>query len=213
MKIGQGNRQLVSIMEHKNYVSQVFEMTWNVSQVWNSVLDVFWKRNLLVVSEDRVMFMVTVSLGCRRLAQNLVLVPASMTAGMATMYCLQPQIHTHTYIYIQDIPLIKRNIKKIILYHRQMKWINSAFLTDYSACINGFQTYGSATAWPPNIQLKQTNSTHSHVWTPGRPMTDWQRDELQGHNITVSAARPHPLSLAYMTGFSKNWLLREHRPV
>ena len=44
----------------------------------------------------RVTVMSTVSVDCRRLTQNLVSAPASITAGMVTIYCLQPQKHTHT---------------------------------------------------------------------------------------------------------------------
>lgn len=169
-------------MEHKNYVSQVFEMTWNVSQVWNSVLDVFWKRSLLVISEIRVMFMVRVSLGCRRLAQNLVLAPASMTAGMATMYCLQPQIHTHIYIRHSSY---KKKHKR--LFFIRGRW--NKLSANLRFC------YPLAHKYPA-----QANKQHTQPCLNPRETHDW--DELQGHNITVSAAKPHPVSLAYMTTFS-----------
>lgn len=67
------------------------ELTLNWVQVWKSSLDVCVSRVVFSSLDIKVTVMTTVSLGCRRLAQNLVSAPASITAGMATRYCLQTQ--------------------------------------------------------------------------------------------------------------------------
>ena len=72
------------------------ELTSNWMHSWNSWLDVFWRRVVIFSLDTRVTVMTRVSLGCSRLTQNLVLAPASRTAGMATMYCLQSGTYTHT---------------------------------------------------------------------------------------------------------------------
>lgn len=62
-----------------------WELTWNWKHSLNSVLDVFSSRVMLLCCDPRVTVMSRDSLGCRRLAQNLVSAPDSRTAGMATM--------------------------------------------------------------------------------------------------------------------------------
>lgn len=69
-------------------------MTWKFAQWWNSVSDDFSKITVFLLLKTRVAVMAKVSLGCKRLAHSLFSDPASMTAGMATMKCLQPQKHT-----------------------------------------------------------------------------------------------------------------------
>lgn len=145
----------------KNCVQWSRALTTNWVQLWNSVLDVLVRR-VVVLSEDfRLTLMTRVSLGWRRLAQNLVSAPAWRTAGTATMYCLQPQEERaqgsldERWKTLQPPPTNPKELFRYFnLYLTRWRW-----------------TYGPATARPAHIQLRK--SVHVHICVPGRPMVDW----------------------------------------
>lgn len=164
------------------------QLTWNSLQTLSSTVDSMSTRVMFFSSEVRVAVMLRDSLGFRRLAHTLVDSPDSRTAGMTTVYSLQTQRQSreahHWFWEVGNREEDKKKTKNQLNHLTHFKPHTHA------------HTYGPATTWPTHMQVKRTQSVHVHVWTSGRPMTDWVQP--QGQHLLNShwCRKPPPLLIS-----------------
>lgn len=120
----------------------------------------------------RVAVMVKVSLGCRRLAHSLFSAPASMTAGMVTMNCLQPRKQHKCDAYLTEGMADLMDVRNVVQRNSR------------SACRSIDEDPVEAKKQRP---CASTTPRQSHDWLTDTEMS-WG-----GHYIVFSALPPYLL--------------------